>query len=184
MSEPAVEATATEAPAATTAVEPAATPKPTETLEFWKQKAREQENRAKSNSEAAKRLQEIEDAQKTAEQKAAEAAARTQQELAEARTDAARYKAAAKFQVPEDYFDLLGSGDEEQIVGRAERLGSLIGLRAENERLTAELETLRQGKPSTQRPTEALRPGATPSETPIADDAYPASWAPRGRPTT
>lgn len=183
MSEPAVDAAATEAPAATTPVEPAPQPKPTETLEFWKQKAREQENRAKSNSEAAKRLQEIEDAQKTAEQKAAESAARSQQELLEARSDAARYKAAAKFQVPEDYFDLLGTGDEEQIVGRAERLGSLIGLQAENGRLKAELDALKAGRPATVRPTEQLRPGATPVEVPLSDDSYPASWLPQRRTT-
>lgn len=47
-------------------------PKPTETVEFWKQKAREQEKRAKDNADAAKRLAELEDAQKTAEQKAAD----------------------------------------------------------------------------------------------------------------
>ena len=47
-------------------------PKPTETVDFWKQKAREQEKRAKENADAARRLGEIEDAQKTAEQKAAD----------------------------------------------------------------------------------------------------------------
>ena len=36
-------------------------PKPTETVEFWKAKAREQEKRAKDNAAAATRLAEIED---------------------------------------------------------------------------------------------------------------------------
>jgi hypothetical protein len=49
-----------------------AAPKPTETVEFWKQKAREQEKRAKDNAAAAQRLSEIEEANKTAEQKAAD----------------------------------------------------------------------------------------------------------------
>lgn len=39
--------------------------KPTETVDFWKTKAREQEKRAKANAEAAKRLQEIEDSGKS-----------------------------------------------------------------------------------------------------------------------
>lgn len=43
--------------------------KPTETVEFWKAKAREQEKRAKENDRAAKRLQEIEESQKTELQK-------------------------------------------------------------------------------------------------------------------
>jgi len=64
----------TDAPAAeetnTETEQAPATPKPTETVEFWKQKAREQEKRAKDNATAAQRLAELEDAQKTAEQKA------------------------------------------------------------------------------------------------------------------
>jgi hypothetical protein len=64
----AVEAEATE----NTTEQAPATPKPTETVEFWKQKAREQEKRAKENATAAQRLADLEDAQKTAEQKAAD----------------------------------------------------------------------------------------------------------------
>lgn len=44
-------------------------PKPTETVDFWKSKAREQEKRAKDNAAAAKRLAELEEAQKTEDQK-------------------------------------------------------------------------------------------------------------------
>ena len=61
---------APEAEATENTEQPAATPKPTETVDFWKQKAREQEKRAKENATAAQRLAELEDAQKTAEQKA------------------------------------------------------------------------------------------------------------------
>ena len=43
--------------------------KPTETVDFWKAKAREQEKRAKDNAAAAKRLAELEEAQKTDDQK-------------------------------------------------------------------------------------------------------------------
>ena len=40
-------------------------PKPTETVEYWKARSRENEKRAKSNAAAAERLQEIEDAGKS-----------------------------------------------------------------------------------------------------------------------
>jgi len=56
--------------------------KPTETVEFWKQKAREQEARAKSNAAAAKKLAEIEEAQKTEAEKAAERIAQAEAEVA------------------------------------------------------------------------------------------------------
>lgn len=46
--------------------------KPTETVEFWKTKAREQETRAKANAAAAKRLAEIEDANKSEAEKVAD----------------------------------------------------------------------------------------------------------------
>ena len=64
---PTAETTATDAPAETDKTEQ----KPTETVEFWKQKAREQEKRAKENSKAAERLAEIENANKTEAEKAA-----------------------------------------------------------------------------------------------------------------
>lgn len=57
-------------------------PKPTETVDFWKQKAREQEKRAKDNADAAKRLAEIEDAQKTETEKAAERISKAEAEVA------------------------------------------------------------------------------------------------------
>lgn len=49
--------------------QPKPTPKPTETVDFWKGKAREQEKRAKENADAAKRLAELEG---TSKEKAAE----------------------------------------------------------------------------------------------------------------
>lgn len=77
MSEPTADATATDAPAET----PDA-PKPSETVDFWKQKAREQEKRAKENADAAKRLSEIEDAQKSETEKAADRIAKAEAEAA------------------------------------------------------------------------------------------------------
>lgn len=56
--------------------------KPTETVEFWKSKAREQEKRAKENAAAAKRLSELEEAQKTEDQKREERVKAAEAEVA------------------------------------------------------------------------------------------------------
>lgn len=56
--------------------------KPTETVEFWKSKARDQEKRAKENAAAAKRLAELEDAQKSESEKFAERIAKAESEAA------------------------------------------------------------------------------------------------------
>lgn len=77
MSEQTAEATATETEATTEQQ-----PKPTETVDFWKQKAREQEKRAKDNATAAQRLAEIEDAQKSESEKVAERIAKAEAEVA------------------------------------------------------------------------------------------------------
>lgn len=124
---------------------------------------------ARTNAEAAKRLAEFEESQKTEQQKIADRAAAAERERDEAKADGLRYKAAAKHQIGEDYFDLLGSGDEETISSRAERVGSLL---KENAAMKAELEALRAGKPApvSGRPTEALKPGATPENAKTEDD--------------
>ncbi|AWH14406.1 head scaffolding protein [Mycobacterium phage TChen] len=57
-------------------------PKPTETVEYWKAKSRENEKRAKANAEAAKRLAEIEDAQKSDAEKTAERISKAEAEVA------------------------------------------------------------------------------------------------------
>lgn len=173
---------ATESVVTPTATDASTDPKPTETVDFWKAKAREQEKRAKENAEAAKRLAEFEESQKTEAQKIAERAAAAERARDEAIADGLRYKAAAMHGIDEDHFDLLGSGDEEAITGRAERIGSLLKLRTENEALRAEVEALKQGKPApaSARPTTALKPGATAERIdPSQDDSYPAHWLPQ-----
>lgn len=118
----------------------------------------------------AKKAQELEEAQKTEAQRLAERQVAVERERDEARAEGLRYKAAATHGIGQDYFDLLGSGDEETIAARAERVGGLI---RENTQMKAELEALRAGKPapSTGRPVEALKPGATPTNSESADDA-------------
>ena len=78
MSEQTAEAAATE----TEATEQNEQKKPSETVDFWKQKAREQEKRAKENADAAKRLADLEDAQKSETEKAADRIAKAEAEVA------------------------------------------------------------------------------------------------------
>ncbi|MGC5249460.1 hypothetical protein ACPXB3_21350 [Gordonia sp. DT219] len=100
-----------------------AQPKPTETVDFWKQKAREQERRAKANADAATRLAEIEESQKSEAQKAADRVAQLEQEASSARAEALRFKVATKFGIGDEDADLfLTATDEETLTRQAERL--------------------------------------------------------------
>lgn len=117
----------------------------------------------------AEQFDAAQEAAKTEQQRAAEAAQRAERERDEARAESLRYKAAATHGVDADNFDLLGSGSEAEIASRAERVGGLL---RENASLKAELEALRAGKPAPTngRPVAALKPGASPENTPTEDD--------------
>lgn len=168
------------APAASPA--DATDPKPTETVEFWKQKAREQEARAKANAEKAQAHDAFVESQKTEAQRLADAALESQRQAEKATAEVTRYKVAATHGVTPDYFDLLGSGDEATIEANAQKVSSLLALNTENAQLKAELEALRAGKtPALVRPVADLKPGATPQAEAIPDTSYPASWLPQSR---
>jgi hypothetical protein len=126
MSDPTPETTAPEP-------EPTPDPKPTETVEFWKQKAREQEKRAKENAEAAKRLAEFEAANKSEIEKANDAKAAAEKAAAEAKAEALRWKVAAKFGISDEDADLFLTGtDEETLTKQAERLAGRAEERRKN----------------------------------------------------
>jgi hypothetical protein len=113
----------TPAPTETEPQEPTPEPKPTETVDFWKAKAREQEKRAKDNADAARRLAEIEEANKTETQKAADRLAAAEREAATARQEALRLRVAARFQISDEDADLFLTGaDEPTLTKQAERL--------------------------------------------------------------
>jgi hypothetical protein len=82
--------------------EPTEQPKPTETVDFWKQKAREQEKRAKENASAAQRLAEIEEANKTEAQKVTDRLAQAEERAAAAERRAVRFEIAAEFSLTPD----------------------------------------------------------------------------------
>ena len=123
MSEQPTEGAATEPQATNDAESQDEQQKPTETVEFWKQKAREQEKRAKDNATAAKRLAEIEDAQKSAEQKASEALSAAEQRAAQAEARALRRDVALEHKLTAEDAALLDSiTDEDAMRALAVRL--------------------------------------------------------------
>lgn len=98
-------------------------PKPTETVDFWKQKAREQEKRAKENSDAAKRLAEIEEAGKTELEKATGRVTAAETERDDARAEALRLRIAVEHGIGLEDADLFLTGrDEESLRAQAKRL--------------------------------------------------------------
>lgn len=113
MSEQTAEAAATESEA-TTEQQETEKPKPTETVDFWKSKAREQEKRAKDNADAAKRLAEIEESQKSEAQKSADRIKQLETEAQDARREALRFKVASEFGIASERAELLLTGSDEE----------------------------------------------------------------------
>lgn len=106
--------------------QPAEQPKPTDTVDFWKQKAREQERRAKDNADAAKRLAEIEDAQKSDAEKTAERISKAEAEVATVPSkvaDALREHLVALHEIDKDDAELfLTASDPELLLKQITRL--------------------------------------------------------------
>lgn len=135
-------------------------PKPTETVEFWKQKAREQESRAKSNAEAAKKLADIEEAQKTETQRLTDRA-----EKAEFRAEEAEQK-LLRLEVGIEKG--LSPVQAKRLVGRTRE-----ELEADADELLATFKPAEPNQePKPRRPVEQLRPGAAPAAS-VPTDASP-----------
>ena len=118
----------------------------------------------------SERLRQVEEAEKTEAQKAADAVAAAQKAEADARAEAVRYKAAAAHGIGPDDIDLIGSGSEDEVMARAERLGRLI---ADSRELAASKTNSDAGKPNTsQTPVpKAWHPGATPVDVSVGPSA-------------
>lgn len=120
MSEATAEATATEAEQTSTEEQQ---PKPSETVDFWKQKAREQEKRAKENAEAAKRLAEYEEAQKSETQKISDRLAAAEERATKAEAKALSLTIATENKLgPEDAALIASLPDEDSMRALATRL--------------------------------------------------------------
>lgn len=97
--------------------------KPAETVEFWRQKARDQEKRAKANATAAARLAEIEEAGKSDLEKANTRTAAAEAERDDARAEAMRLRVAVQHGIGLEDADLFLTGrDEETLTAQAKRL--------------------------------------------------------------
>lgn len=95
-------------------------------VEKWKALSRKHEEQAKANVEAAQRLAQLEDANKSELERQAEALTRTQQERDAALTEAARLRAAVKHGLSDDDLDLLGTGTPDEIEARASKLAARL----------------------------------------------------------
>lgn len=164
----------TPAPEATPAAPAAQAPEPTveqnqNDLPQWARDAITKANKEAANYRTqvnelkpkAEQFTALEEASKTEAQRLAEAAEAAKRDAESARAEAIRYKAAATHGISADHFDLLGSGTEEEITARAEKLSSL---------LAAQVAATQAAPPPASRPVEQMRPGATPAGTESEDD--------------
>jgi hypothetical protein len=107
------------------------------------------------------------EAGKTEQQRLQEAATAAAQRAAQSEADAIRWKVAATHGIPAEDFDLLGSGTEEEITSRAQRIA------AKN---AAQVAAAAGTPPTTvipspvTRPVAQMQPGATPAGAPTEDD--------------
>ena len=93
----------------------------------WKAMARKHEDSAKANADKAKRFDEFEESQKSELQKAADIAAKAQEDAATSRAELAVMQAAVKHGLSQDDLDLLGShGTPDEIDARAEKLAGRL----------------------------------------------------------
>lgn len=135
----------------------------------WQAEARKWEKRAKENhakvselEPLANQFRSLEEASKSELQRLQESLEAANREREAARSDALRFRIAAEHGIDKDYLDLLGTGDEEQLTSRAARIAQL--------REAAKAAEDAAKRPP-QRPSEQLRPGATPSDQLSEDDA-------------
>lgn len=131
-------------------------PKPTETVDFWKQKAREQEKRAKDNADAASELAKIKAASQTEAEKQAERLAAAEQRAVELEARANRAQVAEETGVP----SAILAGPEN---------GSPEAIKAFAELITKHLEQAGKPRPPKPDPAQGRQPGAGPTDPRSAD---------------
>lgn len=175
MTDPATPPTPTPAPSAPPAQEPAAqteTPpwgedfdpaRAWHTIQSLREKEKELTKQPRLTAEQQRQLteyQQLVEASKSEAQRQQEAIEAAKRDAETSRAEATRYKLAATHGIPAEHFDLLGSGTEEEIAARAEKISALLAMST----------TSPPPPPATRRPVEQLRPGATPGETENEDD--------------
>jgi len=121
----------------------------------WKSLARKHEKQAKENAEAAKKLKEIEDAQKSESERNAEKLTALERSAQEATLEAARLRVAIKKGLTETQAKRLVGKTEEELEADADELLSSFKPSDSKDDSTKD-----------RRPKERLKPGATPSSEP------------------
>ena len=152
---------------------------PEEEVAHWKAMARKNEDAAKANKKAADELAQIKASQMSEAEKAAAERKALEVRAQELETQNVRYKAAALHGISEENFDLLGTGTEEEVLARAERLGEMEDAVLELAQLKA-AQAAASTAANTPGPVPALRPGTSSTE----DTEYPAGWFPSLTPRT
>jgi hypothetical protein len=100
-------------------------PKPTETVDFWKAKAREQEKKARENASARAELDELREANLSKEEKLQRERDDALTQVAQVRAEALRWKIAAKHGITDEDAELFLTGtDETTLTRQAERLSA------------------------------------------------------------
>ena len=127
----------------------------------WKAMSRKWEGQAKTNSGAQKRLDEIEEANKTEAQKAADKATLSDKAAADAKQELARLRVAMRKGLTEGQAKRLIGATEEELEADADELLDSFGTK----------ETASDGGKPT-RPKERLRSGAVPNEEPDETDPH------------
>lgn len=154
--------------------------------EKWKALARKHEAQAKANAEAARKLAELEEADKTELQRATDRIAAAEKRATDAETKLSRLEVALD-SAPEGMAlpkvrklagRLSGGSREELEADAAELFSEFVSDTADNDE-TDESDT--DTDAARRRPTERLRPGAvTDAEPEVTDPAKLAASVPRG----
>ena len=135
-------------------------------VDHWRKTAQRHERSARDNSAAARRLQKLEDANKSELQKAVEAQQAAERERDAARMQTDRMMAAAAHNLDPDLIEYLGEGTAEEITARAEQLAKLVEAMAKKkvDELTGQNGGGRAaGGARTARPVATMRPGSAPA---------------------
>lgn len=127
--------------------------------EKYKALSRKHEARAKENYEKAKRLDELEEANKTETQRLADKATEAEKRAAAAEAKATKYEVAAELGIQPKHMKYLHGATKEEIEESAK------GILEDFPEIYADSDT-DHGTPKPTRPKERLRPGAAPDEEP------------------
>lgn len=101
--------------------------RPTETVDFWKAKAREQETRAKANADKAKKFDDLEAERKTEAEKLTDRATEAERNAAAAELRATRFEVAAEKGLPIELAPRLQGSTKDELLADADVLLTQVG---------------------------------------------------------